>query len=145
MSGIKKRFDAELHRENDGPAVRAVLQYLHLQGIWAAQNDDKYGPDIVVYSGYTPSRYVEVEVKRGWGDTSFPFDSVHLPERKGKYLRKRLGIEYWILNSSLTRAVIIPDYALDSSLLEEVRNKLVSSGEQFYCIPLDQCNELEEI
>lgn len=139
-SDIRKPFDRELFDTNDAKARAAVLHLLHSEGVHAIENDDLYGPDIVVYSGYTPSSYIEVEIKAAWRDgLVFPFPTVQLAERKGKYLRKRLNIEYWLLNPACTRAIIIPDYALSSSLIVEVPNRLIASGEKFYQVPISDC------
>lgn len=139
--GIHKKFSQELYEKNDAPAVEAVLTHLFQQGSYAGQNEDKYGPDIILFSGYKKLSYVEVEIKHNWhaGVDKFPYSTVHLPERKGRYLRLRHPIEYWILRADLQAAIIIPDFTLSSSLLEEVPNSLVSSGERFYCVPLEQC------
>ncbi len=135
-----KPFDPSLFNSNDARARAAVLHLLHSQGVHAIENDDLYGPDIVVYKGYIPSSYIEVEIKQAWGTSLvFPFSTVQLAARKGKYLRKRLSIEYWLLNPECNRAIIIPDFALDSSQLVEVANRYVESGEQFYRVPVDQC------
>lgn len=139
-STIRKPFDPQLFADNDMRARAAVLHLLHSEGIHAIENDDLYGPDIVVYSGYTPTSYIEVEIKQAWGtNLVFPYSTVQLAERKGKYLRKRLSIEYWLLSPDCSKAIIIPDYALSSSQLVEVPNRLVSSGEKFYQVPVDQC------
>lgn len=138
----RKPFDEELFRENDRRARAAVLRYTSGEGVYVIENDDLYGPDLVVYTGYRPSSYIEVEIKRVWKETEdmFPWVSVQLPERKAKYLRKRLPIEYWILRTDCKMAVIIPDYALASCSPVEVPNVEVSSGEKFFQVPLEQCS-----
>jgi hypothetical protein len=139
----RKQFDEKLFRENDMRARAAVLVHLWDSGIHAMQNPDKYGPDLVVYGrGFRPISYVECEVKQAWRSEqglSFPFITVQLPERKGKYLRKHLPVEFWILRSDCKAVVIIPESALSSSLLSEVPNRLVSAGERFYQVPISDC------
>lgn len=144
MNGVHKKFDQETYDQQDNRAKAAALQYIHDQGLYGRINDeDKFGPDLLIYSGYRKVSYVEVEIKLGWTGPEFPFSTVQLPERKGKFLRKRLPMEFWILNRDCTSAVVIPDYAVVSSLLREIPNSNISSGEQFYCIPLDQCNVIQ--
>ena len=148
MRGEYKQFSEELYKQNNSPAINAVLQYLSDIGLYGALNEDKYGPDIVMYSGYRKISYIEVERKRSWHTSTsdrntdrlgFPFPTVQLPERKGKFLRKRLPMEFWILNSTLNCAIIIPDYSISSSQLVEVPNSQLSSGELFYQIPIELC------
>ncbi len=138
MSAYKK-FDEQLFRESDSPARIAVLTHLDSQGLFATENVDKYGPDLVLYSGYKPMSYIEVEIKRGWTGSDFPFPTVNLPVRKEKFLNLGLPIEFWILNGTLDSAIIIPDYTLDSSLIKEVRNNQIEDGEMFYQVPAELC------
>jgi hypothetical protein len=139
MKGSYKQFDKELFDENNDKAIAAVLEHINKLGLYAHVSDDLYGPDVEVFSGFRKTHYVEVEVKRVWKGTKFPWDTIQLPERKAKFLRKRLPIEFWILNSTMDHVVIIPDYAVSSSPLVEVQNSLISEGEKFFQIPIDQC------
>lgn len=146
MLGLRKRFDPELKQANDGPAVAAVLAYLEEQGVpRAVQNPDLYGPDIVLWRGLRPTSYIEVEIKRVWREgTEFPWRTLQLPERKGKFRRLGLPIEYWILRADRLQALVIPEAALDdpSSSLVEVPNRLVAGGEYFYQIPVNLCSTI---
>ncbi len=143
MQGKYKPFSNELFRDNDSRAIEAVTNYLCKQGEFASRNKEKYQPDIVVYgsAGFQKASYVEVEVKRVWRNDQpeFPWDSVQIPERKLKYLRKRLEVEFWVLRSDLQYAVVVPGIVVGASPLVEVPNKLVSTGEKFVQIPLNQC------
>lgn len=136
---IRKKFDPDLFAENDRRARAAVLAHVHSSGLHAIENPDLYGPDLIVYSGYRPAYYLEVEIKRVWKaqDGTFPWDTIQLPERKAKFLRKRLPVEFWILNNSCDYAVIIPETELDSSLLAIVPNSQVAEGEKFFQIPVE--------
>ena len=140
--GARKPFDKELFKENNEAAIWKVVEYLtETAGLFATPNDELYAPDIIVFNGFRKAYYVEVEVKHGWkpGQESFPFSTVNLPERKGKYLKLRTPIEYWILRSDMGRAIILPDYLVSSSPLVEVPNRLVESGELFYQVPTSEC------
>lgn len=135
---VRKHFDDDLFRENDQRARAAALAYLHSEGIHAIENPDLYGPDLIIYSGYRPAYYIEVEIKRVWKqeDGTFPWETIQLPERKAKFLRKRLPVEFWILNSTCSYAVVIPETELSSSILKEVPNSQVAEGERFFQIPV---------
>lgn len=142
---MRKRFDQQLFNTHDDPARRAIIQHLHDQGIFARNNEDKYGPDILVLKGFKVERYIECEIKLGWKEGEFPFPTVNLPERKGRYTRKKLPIDYWILRSDLQAAVIIPGPLVRKDYLVEVPNRLVSQGELFYQIPIELCAKVLEI
>lgn len=135
-----KAFDQKLFEENDRAARNAVLNYIDSQGLYAMENDDKYGPDLVLYSGLSPISYIEVEVKRVWHGPDFPWDSVQLPQRKEKFSKLKMGTEFYILNLTMDHAIIIPDSALSKDLLQEVRNKYIPEGEMFFQVPIDMCN-----
>lgn len=136
---MKKQFDKALYDENDYRARLAVSTYLTSTGLHVVDNPDKYGPDLIIFQGFKPGRYVEVEVKRVWMGQVFPWSSVQLPERKGKFLRKKLPIEFWILNNDLKFSLVIADKSLLKERIEVVPNKLVPAGEKFYRIPIAEC------
>lgn len=134
---IRKKFDQELFNSNDPEARNVILSHLDSLGLFAKENDDQYGPDIILYRGLKPVSYIEVEVKRVWIGEAFPWESVQLPERKVKFTKLGLPCEFWIFNSTMEHAIIIPDTALSSSFLKEIPNRYIESGEMFYQIPLD--------
>lgn len=142
---IRKEFDPSLYADNNSRAIAAVLHHLHESGIYATENPDKYGPDIIIYRKYKPVSYVEVEVKLVWksNQEQFPFPSVQLPERKKKFMQLGLPCEFWILREDVQYAVSIPDSVLGDERLVEVPNRLVSNGEYFYQIPVEECSLVE--
>lgn len=147
MDGQYKQFDRELFEQQDQRTRSAVMEYLASEGLYCTQNPDLYGPDLLVYRGYSKLYYIEVECKLVWnnqhdpstGQRVFPWPTVQLPERKAKFTRKRLPVEFWILSKDLQTAVIIPDNVIDSSMLVPVSNRLVSEGELFFQVPVSEC------
>lgn len=142
---IRKQFSQELHTQNDIPARLAVSQYVEQSGLYVRENEDKYGPDLVVYRGFRPAYYIEVEVKRVWraGRDTFPYPTVQLPERKQKFLKLGMPIEFWLLREDLQYAVIVPDFVLEKSPLVEVPNKYMQSGELFFQVDISQCQVVD--
>lgn len=140
MQGSYKQFSQRLYDENDEKARNAVRRYLgRVVGLFVKDNKDHYGPDLVVYKGLKHRSYVEVEVKRGWVGDVFPWDSIQLPERKEKFLLLKKPIQFWILNSTLEYAVIIPGTEVTQVPLVEIRNIHIGSGEMFRQIPIEKC------
>ena len=138
MKGEYKPFDKQTYAENNQKAIDAVLKYLP----GSVENvKDKYGPDIIAMKGFRKSHYVEVEIKYNWKPHQdyFPFDTVQLPERKSKFTKLDLPIEFWILRPDLFMAVIIAGSLLKDDLLVEVPNRLVNKGELFHKIPVSEC------
>lgn len=146
--GEYKKFSQATYDEEDDRACRAVLEYLSRQGSYAVRNPDKYGPDIILYDGYKPKFYIEVEVKKVWlhHTVGFPYPSVQLPERKRKLLSSGKPIEFWILRKDLKFAIVLSEYSIVDERLVEVPNVHISKGELFFQIPIEECNliQLEE-
>lgn len=140
-TGTHKKFSQEDYNNHNAPAVNAVLDYLDSQDIWAKENDDRYGPDIVVWEGLRPKRYIEVEQRKLWKTGPFPeaWSPVHIPERKGKYLKLGLPFELWVLSMDLKFCTVIPDYVIERGELMEFSNSRIKSGELFYHVPLEEC------
>jgi hypothetical protein len=148
MNGTYKQFDIELYRENDKRARAAVAEYLNGQGLYCHPNEDKYGPDLCVYTGYKHKYYVETEVKLAYRPPQsgvpdnwrgeFPFPTVQIPERKLKFTRSGKPVEFWVLSADLQFAIVISEEVLCSAPLVEVPNSLVASGEQFIQVPIEQ-------
>jgi hypothetical protein len=138
MSAYKK-FDQDLFDKNDQAARLAVLSHLDSAGLYATENPDKYGPDLILYRGLKPLSYIECEIKRVWSGPNLPWDSVQLPVRKSKFLDLVIPTEFWILNLELTHCIIIPEAVLAQVPRKEVRNKYIDRGEMFWQVPLDMC------
>lgn len=142
MQGKYKQFSQEDYENNNARAVNAVIHYLNHVGLYARENDDKYGVDILVYGrGYKHTTNIEVEIKYNWksDQTDFPYDTVQLPERKRKFRDLPKSTEFWILRPDLKAVVIIPDTSVREEYLTEVPNYKIQSGEMFYKIPLSEC------
>ena len=130
----RKPFDRRLYEQNDGKAKKAVLSFLRLHADEAQENPDEYGVDILFCFGGQDWQ-AEVEIKHGWDGGDFPFDTIHLPQRKLRYI-PRERVLYFILSSDLRRALIIPGEAAHRSELVSVPNKYVESDELFCNIPV---------
>lgn len=136
----RKKFDRQLFDAHDVIACNAVIDAIadDDSGLYARRNDDLYGPDIVVWKGFKPAYYIEVEHAKRWTKGSFPWPTVHIPERKSKFLNLGLSLEFWMLREDLKLSLVIPDVLVTPDRLMEVSNVNVRSGEQFYVIPLEE-------
>lgn len=138
MNGSYKQFDPALYEQYNRAAIDAVRSHINASGLFVQDNDDIYGPDLVVYLGFKPRYYVECEVKLIWSGPDFPFDTIQLPERKAKFARLPKPCEFWICNREYTHAIVISDRNLEPDMIVEVPNKLVANGELFYQVPIDR-------
>lgn len=139
--GAYKKFDQNLKDKYNGQSIEAVLRHLNDQGSFAKVNPEQYGPDIVLFSGFKPISYIEVEVVAKWfpDEEDFPWQLVHLPERKRKFLKAGLPIEFWRLRNDFKKAIIIPEETITEDRLVEVPNRFVPKGEFFFRVPVSEC------
>lgn len=135
MQQMKKSFSQELHNQFDSYGKRAVKKYFMSRfGIYLLENEDRYAVDMIAYKDGTKLGYVEIEVRESWSADSFPFDSLHIPERKGKLLCNDLKTVLVSVNKIGSRAFICKADIILNSPMKERRNKYVESGEKFYLV-----------
>jgi hypothetical protein len=141
----RKPFDKKMFDATDNPAREVIRDYIGRSGLFVRDNPDTYGPDLIVYKGFKPLSFVEVEVKLVWKPEQnvFPWDTIQLPERKLKFLNLGLPIEFFILRADLERAVLIHDHVVAKSPIEEVKNKYVKVGELFCKIDIRECQVID--
>ena len=127
----RKKFNKALYDSVDAPSRNAVRKYLDEHGVMHSNCED-YGVDL---RALHPIGH-ECEVKLAWkGVWPKPWKTVHIPERK----KKLFDIErvyFWIMRSDYKQAWVIDSVHLNDSLLVEIPNKEVPSGELFYDIPV---------
>lgn len=144
ITGEYKQFDQAAFTKHNGPAIASVVEHLDSQGIWAKPNDDGYGPDLVVWTGFRPTKYIEVEQRAGWDGRPFPWEDIHIPERKGKLMRLGLPCDIWVLDASLKFCVILPYGVIkEHGTLKEFRNSRIANGELFFHVPIGECLQEE--
>lgn len=142
MKGKRKPFSSALHRDHDNKAREKAIAFFKCHGLVAIENPNSKGIDLLVYGEdpHEPDYYVEVEVKNNWAAKAFQYDTLQIPERKGKYLdmygKKLL---YMIFSKDLTQALIADIVSFKRAKLKEVANKFVYSGEYFYQVPVKDC------
>ena len=74
----------------------------------------------------------------GWKGEKFPFGTVNLPGRKGKYADLILPTQFVIFNNDYSYAVIIHRDAVKDAK-QKVIDTVYSMGEQFFDIPISAC------
>jgi hypothetical protein len=131
----RKKFDKELHDANDTLARAAGKKYWRSFGYTAEDNPDRYGADLLVNTGWEEF-YSEVEIKRVWSGSSFPYDTLQIPARKKKFTELDKPCVFVVLNKEQTHAFVCSDATLKESPIVEVPNKYVFSGEMFYQVPV---------
>jgi hypothetical protein len=131
---ITKPFSPELYDTNDD-AKELVIAWLGLNGIEAWVNPDQYGIDLL-----SKDVQYEVEVKHNWNGDTFPFDTVHLPNRKMKFAND-LSL-FVMLNHERTHAMLISGAKVKQS---EVLTKdtIYTKDEQFIVVDVSDCKVVQ--
>ena len=128
----RKPFNREVWAANDAIGKKAVLQVLKSLDITADENPNPYGIDLVVRD--SEDTY-EVERRTIW-ETQWPFDTVHIPERKHKFMKP--GMTYAVVNKDCDKVMMCPSETILLYPQREVKNTAVASGEYFYDVPLGE-------
>lgn len=143
MKGVRKQFSNKLHDGHDAKARDAAKRYWKAQGYLAIDNPNTKGVDLLIMDPATDEvlGYCEVEVKNNWNNRTFQYDTLQIPERKGKYL-EQYGeqIRYMVFSKDLTQAFLLDKLSFKRAALKEVSNKYVRKGEYFYQVPIKDCD-----
>lgn len=133
---MTKPFSKDLYKKNDN-AKHLVIDWLDTQGYDAYVNPDDYGIDLIGTHRSSGIKYgFEVEVKHNWKESTFPFSSVHFPERKLKFAK---GRTYFVmLNSKRTHALIVKGHIVANSPIVSKTTKYTAS-EKFIEIDASKC------
>lgn len=145
MRGSYKQFSYKLFKEHDNKARTKAIEFFTNNGLKAKPNKNEFGVDLlVVDANDTLLYFVEVEVKNNWKDGAFPFDTLNIPERKGKYATMYKNRMFWmVFNKDVTKMLLVSTEALKDAKLIEVKNKFVAAGELFYQVPVEKCELYE--
>lgn len=131
---ISKPFSKELYDRCDKKGKEKVKAYYRKKGIVVTEFENQYDLDL---KESKDKFFVEVEVHESWQGRSFPFDTIHIPVRKQKYITGKTL--FFILNKEMTNALVIPDSLLNDKDKIEVKNKYIQNGEEFFDVYV--CNE----
>ena len=139
---VRKRFSKRLFEDNDVLARITVEKLRHHFGV--DEFKDSKTRYTVDREGWRENKHlmnVEVEVKHNWkkGMKEFPYETIHLPQRKEKYLNMEQPTHFVIFSSDLGGAIVFSDRTVNEyGELKEVPNKFVPKGEMFFNIPVDK-------
>ena len=130
--GVRKVFNPKSHARSDASGKKTVIKYLKSIGIEAIENPNRYGIDLIV-----PGSDVtyEIEQRSVWIENWF-YSSVHVPERKKKFMQDKMV--YAVVNRDCNKIMFCTSEVIRQYTPIEIPNKAVSSGEEFYDVPLDK-------
>lgn len=129
-----KPFDRKLFEKYDVAARKATTAFIEGQGWKVREHPDIYAHDLLATKdGIT--LLVECEVKAVWESGDFPYETVHLPERKRKFFDPNAVFFIW--RKDMKDAAYFWARDVDDVETVEVPNKYMKSNERFFSIPID--------
>lgn len=142
--GAYKQFNPELHIRYDSLGRDAVKRYFIAKALLqdkpyrrAVDNPDQVGVDLLLKdSNNVTVAYCEVEVRPGWHGDTFPFATVHVPERKTKLLNNDLHTWFVSVNAEQSHMLVCDAATVLNSPLREVPNRYIAENERFYDVPV---------
>ena len=114
----------------------AKKMFRDMYGLRARDNADHYGVDLILFNGAVVTGYAEVEIK--FQLDNFNYDTLHIPERKKKFI----DIDdinptmFCLFNLKGTVCYMTKGDYLKMLVPEEVRNSKIARGEFFYKVPM---------
>jgi hypothetical protein len=129
----KKPFSPEQYKQDDKPAKIIVANYVGRRWDKIVIEGEQYGADLRVIENDRIVGYIEIERRHNWVG-EFPFDSVHVPERKKKFFELEYPTVLFSLRSDLRQALYCKGNEILNSPIEERDNKYCS-GELFFIVP----------
>ena len=135
---MKHEFDRKQFDECDEKArTWAKDLFKKKYQIDLTDNPDKFGIDLIASRSGIKVGYVEVDIKRGWGD-SFMYTHLNVPVRKRKLLTAALKCILVTFNVVGSQCFICKGDVVINSEVEEVKNRHVPNGELFFKVPVNQ-------
>ena len=134
----RKRFSKELHNQHDAVARQIVADLDLFADVHLGSHPNKYEIDLIDRENKV---VVEVEQRPAWKSHNFPFNSLNVPERKEKMLRKWLAQPDWegyfaAVNAKGTKvAVVSAKEVLSSPLRQNVNKYDTGKVEKFFQVP----------
>ena len=132
MQRRRKPFNIDTHAAHDASGKQTVLRFLRQLGIDAEENPNRYGVDLL---GKNIDHTWEVEKRPEWED-EWPYSTVHVPNRKEKFLQ--LSMIYAVVNKDLSKIMFCVSPIISECEQIEVPNTEVTWGEYFFNVPVNE-------
>ena len=134
-----KQFNPELYEQYDWKARASTKEYLRRKNIDVLDNEDIYGPDLIVKDKY----YVECEIKVCWSGKFFHWGTLQFSTRKTKFCHLDLPTVFFVWNEPGTSGICFTQKTLLSSEQESVPNCENPDGsEKFYIVDIKKVKHI---
>jgi len=132
---ITKQFDEDLYNQCDQKSKKIAISFFEKYGFYFKENPDKYDVDLININFNNIT--IELEWRPIWKNNKFPYDTIHIPERKNKYI-KYGNSHYMIFNFDYTYCLFTINKIIKLYLNDvyEIYNKEIHEKEYFFNIPI---------
>ena len=137
MKTITKQFDQKLNDDYGDPAEVAVINWLKTRRAVQDVIRHPYGRkdvDLLIITDVGNLFYADVERRKNWKRGRWPFETLHIPIRKRKFVEGRIPFLYYAVRNDLKMMVKVAGRDIRRSLIVENGNRFVENGERFYSI-----------
>ena len=131
-------FNKDCFDAVDAESRRASKRYIASKGYKVEDHLDQFAVDLVVTTPDGGTIYVECERRNIWSNGKFPYDTIHIPYRKKKFLELDFPCVYHAWDSNYEYAVSIHSDVIKQSPIVEVPNRAIAAGEYFYDVPINK-------
>jgi hypothetical protein len=140
--GRRKRFSNKLYEKYDQLAKIAFKEWVQSKADVDVTYDPygKYGIDIAVKYPSGTVILFDVEVRPRWTDGEFPYETIHLPERKKKFTNYPHHVFFIAFRQDYKAFVVIDGMDLENKVV--VPNRFVGSGESFFDVDINNCKQV---
>ena len=138
---LHKPFNREWYDSSD--RAKFVVSYKLCKMGYFVNFAEDYKSDVKTWHPEKKYGLHEVEHRQVW-ENDWPFETIHIPERKTRLLDTPHTLLYWVVNKEFTKALVCN--AKDSMLkerLKEIPNNVFAGGEYFYDVPILEFKELD--
>ena len=134
---LSPRFSKQVYDDCDTPAKDALIQYLTPRVRYVEKEPHgRYGVDLLVQYNNGRKVFFECEKRYSWKVGKFPYDTIHIPSRKQKFLNLEYPTYFASFRDDLKALIILNSQDIKNQSMVEVSNYRMRSGEEFYNIPL---------
>jgi len=140
ITGTRKPFCQESYDRNDLPTKIVIASHL-IKSNQVVDISENYENDIISWSETGDIYRHEVERSQSWETGEFPWNLLHIPERKENQVIS--GVHFWKVSRDYRSAVRINTMLIVDFRKKEFPNRYVASGEMFFRVPVGLCQKVE--
>jgi len=141
---MKTPFNESSILEHDDKAKRVLIKSILSQGRadYVGKHASPNGPDLICYLRHCPFCFIELDVKRIWQGSEFPYQSVDISIEKKRLIVDYMPTWFYILNKEYSWAVVAEGKVVVSSPVRTFETK-TGNKEKVFQVPLNSTRKVK--